>query len=253
MLEIKDKNLDFTGESFDALGEEGLSWLNRIQSVRQATAQSVIETAKLLHECQIAVGNEIFTTLRKKFAQGLGGEGAVSKYLKIAGVEWIHGDAVLLPSGYSRMYAVAQLTQPEYKSAKEQGIITPDSTRAQLEEWRASISQSKKSKPSKISGDLKAAWSVHGRNTVVTISIPMDEKNTITKRLREFLQYIAKRLNLNYQEEEPQAEEKKFPAVEVRLSHQPTISRLEIDGTRFSVARLLRALPVNGFISRSRH
>ncbi len=113
-----------------------LSYLKRITSHWQKATASILEVAAL---CADANSNLMRDEKRLLLEEIPFSAATFSKLATIGSNQRLRGQRLrkLLPPSYSIIYAVAQLDHGELKAAVREKVISPTSTRAQIERWVA--------------------------------------------------------------------------------------------------------------------
>ncbi len=110
-------------------------YTERIQISWHKTVDSILQTGRLCAEA-----NSSLSPSQKKqlFARLPFGESTFSKLAKIGVQSRLQEDPVrqLLPPNFTIIYEVTQFSDEQLKSAVDEGVLSPESSRAVLERWR---------------------------------------------------------------------------------------------------------------------
>ena len=117
-------------------------YTERIQISWHKTVDSILETGRLCAEA-----NSSLSPSQKKqlFARLPFGESTFSKLAKIGVQSRLQEDPVrqLLPPNFTIMYEAALLSDEQLKSAVDEGVLSPESSRVDLERWRKGAASSR--------------------------------------------------------------------------------------------------------------
>lgn len=132
-----------------AVQETVASYVKAINASWHKSTDGILETAKVCAEAEKKLSKDEKTKLFKDLVFS---KATFSKLAKVGSQARLLNEDVkpLLPPNYSILYVIAKLSEKDLRQAIKDGIINPDMSRADLEEWVAEQSGNGKKDDEKI-------------------------------------------------------------------------------------------------------